>query len=69
MMATCRREGVLLISRDSPEEGSPRRLKNITLVPARCPCTAFEQTGKLCAHLKAVQLYVANGPIEVWEGE
>ncbi|KAI0705560.1 hypothetical protein C8Q76DRAFT_819788 [Earliella scabrosa] len=44
-------------------------LPRVTLLPPMCPCSAFQQTGKACAHLKAAALYTTNGPISEWHAE
>ncbi len=44
-------------------------IRGVTLLPPSCPCEAFEQTGKMCVHMKAATLYNDNGPIEEWQGE
>ncbi|KAI0704561.1 hypothetical protein C8Q76DRAFT_820141 [Earliella scabrosa] len=38
-------------------------LPDVRLNPAHCQCKNFQQTGKRCAHVKAVELYVANGSL------
>lgn len=54
---------------NSGEDIEGIEITGITLLPPSCPCEAFEQTGKMCVHLKAVSLYHVNGPIEDWQGK
>ncbi len=54
---------------DSADEDTGFRLNGISLSVPWCPCEPFEQTGKMCVHLKAVSLYLVNGPIEEWQGK
>ncbi|RDX45266.1 hypothetical protein OH76DRAFT_1486437 [Lentinus brumalis] len=39
----------------------------VCLNPVNCPCNAYRQTGKQCVHLKAVELFVANGRATQWK--
>ncbi|RDX52563.1 hypothetical protein OH76DRAFT_1480666 [Lentinus brumalis] len=54
---------------DAPGTGNRRAqtFPRVTRVPPSCPCDYFQQTGKMCAHIKAIVHLETSGPVEEWQ--